>query len=334
MFLGLVYSFLARLPPETAHEIGLRLLKHLPIQLKDSDECFTVVTRFGRLRNPIGLAAGFDKDGTYLKSFEKLGFGYLVAGTVTRNFRKGFDKPRLVRRRKDHALVNAMGFPNPGLERFLENVAANLPESVPVVVSVADEKFEQFVECYKQVQNLAAAVEINISSPNTPQLRHYFQPAVFENLTSWLKQFKTKPSYLKTPPTTSQTEKETILKIVKIWHEYGFDGVTAVNTLLVHEPRVSVKRGGLSGKPLFPYMLKSVQEMRSMFGDDFEIHAVGGIWNGGDVFTALKNGATTVQIYTALVYRGLEVVAKILHELKEHMKKHGVESLEQIRTRR
>lgn len=330
MLLRIGYSLLCKLPAETAHDIGMRLIRYLPYRMNYVDTSLKVKTKFGELNNPVGLAAGFDKNGSHIKELHKLGFGYVVAGSVTRNFRKGFAKPRLVRREQERALVNAMGFPNPGLEQFVQNIMMNGPYSAPLVVSIADEKPENLLECYRTVLEYADAVEINISSPNTPQLKHYFQPAVFDNTASSLRPLKNKPTYLKIPPSATQAEREVINRIVKIWYESGFDGVTAVNALLVDEPRVSVGRGGLSGKPLFPYMLRAVKDVRTMVGDEFEIHAVGGVLTGSDVLEALRAGANTVQIYTALVYRGPTAVEEILTELKEALKREGYDSLEQL----
>jgi len=330
LFTEYFYTFLRRLPPETGHAFGLSLLSHAPIRVDFDVQSFSVNTSFGRLRNPIGLAAGFDKQGKYVKALQRLGFGYIVAGTVTRMRREGLPKPRIVRREKEEALVNAMGFPNPGLEKFLENISKNKPYEVPVVISVADENPQHLLECYGEAQRHADAIEINISSPNTPQLRHYFNPALFRDVAESLAAEKTKPTYLKIPPYSNSEEKEAIYRVVKIWFETGFTGVTAVNALLVDEPRVSARKGGLSGKPLLPYMLRVVSEVREMVGSGFEIHALGGVFTGKDVYEALRRGANTVQLYTALVYRGPYTVKKILEELRHVMAEKGVDSVESI----
>ncbi len=313
--LNLVHSFLTRLPPETSHTLGLKLLNLLPFKLNVEEESLTVETKFGKLKNPVGLAAGFDKQGRYVKQLSKLGFGYIVAGTVTKNSRKGMQKPRIVRREGEQALVNAMGFPNPGIEKFVENIKSAGGVKCPVVASVADEDPENLLECYDKIQPHVSAVEVNISSPNTPQLRRYFQQDEFKWVAEMLRQRRQKPTYLKIPPASNQAELEMINDIVKIWYDIGFDGVTAVNALLVDEPRVAAKRGGLSGKPLFPYMIKCVENIRKMFNEEFEINAVGGIFSGSDVFETLVKGSKTVQIYTAIVYRGPTVVRDILNEL-------------------
>ncbi len=328
--LNLVHYFLTRLPPETSHTVGLKLLNLLPFKLNVEEESLTVETKFGRLKNPVGLAAGFDKQGKYIKQLSKLGFGYIVAGTATKNPRKGMRKPRIVRRWEERALVNAMGFPNPGIEKFVENIKSAGCVECPIVASVADEDPANLLECYDKIQPAVSAVEINISSPNTPQLRRYFQKDEFKQVAEMLRQRRQKPTYLKIPPTSNQLELEMVNAIVKIWHDEGFDGITAVNALLVDEPGVAAKRGGLSGKPLFPYMIKCVENIRKMFNEDFEVNAVGGIFSGADIFETLVKGSKTVQIYTAIVYRGPTVVRDMLNELLQIMRSKNIHSLQEL----
>jgi dihydroorotate dehydrogenase len=324
-----MYRFLQLLPPETAHNVGLRLLRISPIRVNPSNELFRVKTSFGILDNPIGLAAGYDKSASYLEPLSRLGFGYIVAGTVTRKARLGKPKPRLVRRPSEMALVNAMGFPNPGLEKFVEKLSHTKTRR-PVVASIADEAPGKLVECYTAVQERVAAVEVNISSPNTPELRRYFQPEFFKDVAASLYGAKQKPTFLKIPPYTSADEARLLTKVVSIWLDQGFEGVTAVNALLVDEPNVAVGRGGLSGRPLLPHMLECVRMLRNTFGEEFELHAVGGILTGHDVFKALEAGANTVQIYTALAYRGPYVVRYILEELAHIMKERGLTSINEL----
>jgi dihydroorotate dehydrogenase len=227
------------------------------------------------------------------------------------------------------ALVNAMGFPNPGIEKFVENLS-HAKARCPVVASIADEDPEKLVECYTAVQEHVAAVEVNISSPNTPELRKYFQPEFFKEVVVSLYGVKQKPTFLKIPPPTSADEAGLIAKVVGIWLDQGFEGVTAVNALLVDEPNITVGRGGLSGRPLLPHMLECVRMLRNTFGEGFELHAVGGILTGHDVFKALEAGADTVQIYTTLAYRGPYVVRYILEELIHIMKERGLASIDEL----
>jgi len=328
---SIVHGFLLRLPPETAHDLGLLLLRMSPGRRVISDEALRVRTSFGVLNNPVGLAAGFDKTGRHLGSLEGLGFGYIVAGTVTRNPREGNRKPRIVRRREQEALVNAMGFPNPGIAKFLENVRRCRPRSTPLLISVSDEHLESLVECYILAQREAAAIEVNISSPNTPALRHYFEIETFRELASSLSQRKTRPTYLKLPPASSTDQKALIAKMLRAWWDAGFEGVTVVNTLPTEDPGLSTGVGGMSGRPLFGYMLEAVKMAWELTGGSLEINAVGGIFTGRDALTAIMNGATTIQIYTSLVYRGAGAVASILEELLEELRRSGFASITEVR---
>lgn len=325
-----IHKVLLRLPPETAHDLGLTLLRIMPPLNFVSDENVRVKTRFGTLNNPIGLSGGFDKTGKCFRWLEKLGFGYLVVGTVTRDVRKGNKKPRIIRRPEEFSLINAMGFPNPGIKQFLKNVKHSKLRSTPTVISISDEKIENLIECYKMSQEVASAIEVNISSPNIPALRHYFQLEVFNDLVQRIKERRIIPTYLKLPPMTSIEEKTRIIDLVKAWWEAGLDGVTVVNTLPVNEPKLSTGTGGMSGQPLFSYMLNSVKTIYKLTDGDLEINAVGGIFNGNDALSAIMNGAKTVQLYTALVYRGPRIVTKILEELLIELRKNGFGSVEEV----
>ncbi len=328
---SIVHSFLLKLPPETSHSLGLRLMRMMPRVEPFLDDALKINTKFGVLNNPIGLAAGFDKTGKYIRHLEKLGFGYLIAGTVTRNPRKGNRKPRIIRKVDQLAIINSMGFPNPGITQFLKNVRENRSRATPLIISVSDELPDNLLECYKLAQVEAAAIEINISSPNTPALRHYFELELFKDLIDRLREHKTKPTYLKLPPISSTDEKDIVTKMIKAWHDAGFEGVTVVNTLAVQEPRLSTGMGGMSGRPLFKYMIENVKLVRGLTDGSIEINAVGGIFTGQDALLAIMYGATSVQIYTALVYRGALSALTIARELLTELRKAGFYSLSEAR---
>lgn len=330
---SIVHSFLLRLPPEASHSLGLMLMNMMPRIESFHDDALRIKTKFGVLNNPIGLAAGFDKTGKYARQLEKLGFGYLIVGTVTKNPRKGNKKPRIVRKIDQMALINAMGFPNPGIIQFLKNVRQNRTENIPVIISISDDSPDNLIECYRLAQREAAAVEINISSPNTPALRNYFRIEIFKDLIYRLNEYKIKPTYLKLPPVSSNDEIMMINKMIKAWHDAGFDGVTLVNTLPVQEPRLSTGMGGMSGMPLFKYMVENVKMAWKITDGSIEINAVGGIFTGKDALMAIMNGASSVQIYTALVYRGARSVFNIARELLTELRKAGFHSVSEARGR-
>lgn len=323
-----VHAALSLMPPELSHQLGLKLLRAAR-EVRVADDRLRVRTRFGELVNPLGLAAGFDKTGSHVSSLIKMGFGYLVVGTFTREPRMGNPKPRLVRLRNERALLNAMGFPNPGIEAALRNLRNSMPLRAPVVVSVSGVKLEDISYCYSRAQELASAVEVNLSSPNTPALREYLRSDAFRDLCHTLAPLKQRPSYLKVPPPTQEVW-DAVLSALRVWVDMGFEGVTAINTLLVRDGRLSTGFGGLSGRPLLELATKAVSSVRTEFGDSLEVNAVGGVMTGRDVLELLLRGASTVQVYTALVYRGPYAVRDLIRELLDGLDRAGYRCLEEL----
>ena len=301
--------------PERAHSLGMSFMRLYPrVNMEDSSLC--VKTKFGEIENPIGLAAGFDKTGEHLATIERLGFGYLVAGTVTLDPWPGNPKPRIVRNPKDKTMVNALGFPNPGADAFIENLKRQKTKA-PVLASVSGRELENILKCYEKVQPHVAGIELNLSSPNTPKLQDFRKLDAFRELAQSMRTLKIKPTYLKIPPYTSEDMFADIFVLVKYWRELGFDGVTAANAVPVDEPKLSVKTGGFSGPPLFPNLLKAIKIIRQNFPEkDFELNAIGGISNANNVRAALSVGANTVQIMTALVFEGPGVIKTILDDFR------------------
>ena len=309
----LARPILFRLEAERAHSLGLKLMGWLP-EAKPSGVNLGIRTSIGELANPLGLAGGFDKTGKHLRTLSRLGFGYLVAGTVTLQPWPGNAKPRVVRNVKEKTLVNSLGFPNPGVDEFLRNLSSTRP-TVPVVASISGREVAEIVECYTRVQPSVAAVEVNLSSPNTQRLRDLREIDLFQNLAADLSSAKRKPTFLKVPPLLDERQFEGVLRLVGIWENHGFEGVTACNTRPVTEPRLATGTGGYSGPPLFANLILAVKKIRMKTSKPFEINAVGGISGSENAKEALAAGATTIQLYTALVYEGPRIVSRILDEL-------------------
>ncbi|MEM2451075.1 MAG: dihydroorotate dehydrogenase 2 [Nitrososphaerota archaeon] len=306
-------KLLARiLGPELLHNAWLRLLKYLPLGF-DPPRGLEVETKMGRLRSPLGLAAGYDKSGKYVGALYKLGFGYVVVGSFTLKPRKGHPKPRIAYRDAEHAVVNAMGLPNPGIMEFARNFKG--VEGCKVVASITGDSVDEFVECFAVVQNVVDAIEVNISCPTHEASVSMKEPGTLRELAERLKEIKSKPTYIKIPPPVTSDEMYGMCKLLRIWMDCGMDGVTAVNTLPVDAPELALGRGGLSGRPLKPIMLETVSRIRRELGEGFEINAVGGIMTGMDVLDALKAGANTVQIMTVMLFRGPGAPKLISEEL-------------------
>lgn len=332
MLADAAFKLLRILPPETAHSLGLRALRFVP-DLSLEDPALRVRTALGTLRNPVGLAAGFDKTGRHADHLARLGFGYVTVGTFTSSPRSGNPRPRLVRVREREALLNAMGFPNPGIEEAVRRLSSTGQRRVPVVVSVGAVEIEEMVRCYRLAQEVGDGVEVNISSPNTPELRSYLSGTKFRDLVDALRPLKSRPTYLKVHPPVEGLW-DAVLSAVRVWLDAGFEGVTAVNTLPTEDRRLSTGRGGLSGRPLYPLMMRAVSELREAFGWEFELNAVGGVFTGSEAVDALSSGANTVQVYTVLTYRGPHAVRRILEEMLAELKARGVASVEELMRRR
>lgn len=309
---------LYRMDPERAHSLGVFFMRFLP-EKKMGDAFLRTKTSFGEIKNPLGLSAGFDKTGKHLETLQKLGFGYLVAGTITSDPWPGHPKPRIVRNVSERTLVNCLGFPNPGVEGFVSNIKRQKIK-VPVIASISGRTEESIMDCYSRVQPHVSAIELNLSSPNTANLKDLREPGSFSSLSKKMADAKKLPTFLKVPPFSEAAQTNKNLDLIKRWSDLGFEGVTASNALPVTEARLSIGSGGYSGPPLFKLTLGAIREIRRIVPSGFEINSVGGISNAGDVEQLLNEGANTTQLMTALVYGGPGLIARILSELPKEAK--------------
>lgn len=312
----LATPLLFKLEPERAHALGMSFMRLYP-SVNIDDPKLQVKTKFGILRNPIGLGGGFDKTGTNLSAIERLGFGYLIAGTVTLDPWPGHPKPRIVRYPKDKTMVNALGFPNPGVEVFIRNIQSQKVK-VPIIGSVSGRELESITKCYDKLQPHVAGIELNLSSPNTAKLKDFRELESFKELAQSMRPLRRKPTYLKIPPFIDDNQFAKVLELVKFWASLDFDGVTAANAIPVDEPRVSIKTGGFSGPPLFPNLVKAINIIRQNVPKEFEVNAIGGISNADNVRAALASGANTVQVLTSLVFEGPGLIKHILNDMRKN----------------
>lgn len=284
--------------------------------------------------SPVGLAAGYDKDCEFLESLLALGFGYIVGGTVVPEARAGNPKPRLLRLPSQQSLINAMGFPSKGMlaaRRNLERLRRKTClRSKLVLVSVAGLSLEEFQACHAALDPLADATELNVSSPNTQGLRIFQELDTFKALLERINAQRTKPLFVKIPPFEDDGTRENVLGLVRIAREMGVDGITAANTKPVPAPQLAMGQGGLSGRSLLEDTIRIVSEVRAEAGPAMAIHACGGISTAEDTLRALRAGANTVQLLTALIYRGLGVARSINKGLVGMMDQHGCASLQEL----
>jgi dihydroorotate dehydrogenase len=303
------------LPPEASHRVATALLS-LPLPWEwiggtprdpsiEADLCGI------RLPNPIGLAAGFDKTCRHLDALGRLGFGFVVGGTITRAPRSGNPRPRIVRSPRRGAIVNSMGLPNPGAEVAAEHLA-QARRTAPRFASVADEALEAATETVELLAPHVDGFELNASSPNAPW-RH--DPAHMGTLLAAFRGMTELPVLLKLPPFTSDEERATVLDLARAAVDAGAQGLVCSNTIPVEEPRLAAGRGGLSGVPLRGLTPRIVSDMAAATGRTVPIVACGGISTAEDVRACLDAGATAVQLYTGLIYRGPGVVGDLARGL-------------------
>jgi dihydroorotate dehydrogenase len=314
----IVTSALLRLPPEAAHRAANRLLR-LPLAWERIGAAPRTadlrVTLAGvELPNALGLAAGFDKTCAHLDALSRLGFGYVVGGTITRDARRGNPKPRIARIRERGSLVNAMGLPNPGAEAVARTLA-RVPHAGPRFVSIADQDVEDVLATHALLEPHADAIELNASCPNVSWGRDRDNEAHLASLLRALAPRRRRPLFVKLPPFRTDVERDVVVALARIAQEHGVDGLTCSNTRPVADARLASRAGGLSGRDLFEDTPRIVAEVREATGGALPINACGGIATPEDAAACLRAGAVTVQVYTALVYQGPAVVGRLVRGL-------------------
>lgn len=311
------------LPPEASHRVATALLR-LPLPWERiggavADTSIEVDLCGVRLSNPIGLAAGFDKTCLHLDALGRLGFGFVVGGTITRAPRHGNPRPRIVRSPRRRAIVNSMGLPNPGAEAAAANLARGR-RTAPRFASVADEDVRAVTATVELLAPHVDGFELNVSSPNAPW-RH--DPAHMGTLLAAVRERTELPVLLKLPPFTSDEERAAVLDLARGAVDAGATGLVCSNTIPVEEPRLAAGRGGLSGAPLGELTPRIVSEVAAATGRSVPILACGGIFTVEDVRACLDAGATAVQLYTGLIYRGPGIVGDLTRGLSAGLRPFG-----------
>jgi dihydroorotate dehydrogenase len=290
--------------PERSHRVALALLG-LPLPWRRiggaiDDPALETTLAGVRLRNPVGLAAGFDKGCVRMDALGALGFGFVVGGTVTRAPRRGNHVPRIARDPARRAIVNAMGLPNPGADAVARALARSA-RTAPRFVSIADEAVTEASACLEMLEPFVEGFELNASSPNAGW-EHAGDHV--GTLMRALRARTSKPVFVKVPPFRTDGERARTRSIVAAARDGGASGVVCGNTLPVEDARMSTGRGGLSGGPLAEMTPRMVEDVRGAAGDDLPVVACGGIFTADDVRRNLSAGAVAVQVYTALIYEG------------------------------
>ncbi len=357
LYRSLLRPLLFKLPPETAHEFALHALSRgLPEPLlrrvagPQSNERFGELRRFGlSFKNPVGVAAGFDKNGLVAPQLAALGFGFVEVGTVTNLPQPGNPRPRLFRLPLDRALVNRQGFNNEGAAALARRLGRARPDCVLGVnigksraVAVEDAASD-YLASFETVRPHADYVTVNVSSPNTPGLRELQRADLLSGLLGSLQRRNRElaaleggrpvPLLVKIAPDMGAGDLELIVEAAR---GAGVAGIIATNTtvsrggLRTDERAVaSCGEGGLSGAPLRERSTLMVAALRRLTRGALEIVGVGGVFNAEDAWEKICAGAGLVQLYTGFVYEGLGVARRINEGLASLLERHGFRTLDE-----
>jgi len=343
-----MYSFLKpfifKIDPEVAHDFAIKSLRYnfLPEEIYQVEgeklletEIFNI-----KIKNPIGLAAGFDKSAEVYNSLFKFGFGFIEVGTVTPKKQYGNPKPRVFRLENDRALINRLGFNNDGLEIVSLRLQKNMPTGF-LGINIgpnkdSDDRVNDYLKCIEKIHYYASYITINISSPNTPGLRDLHNQNSLSNLLKKITEFTkknkiNKPLVLKISPDIPDKEIPLIIELIE---EFNLKGLIISNTTDKHRLNLKDRNknevGGLSGEPLNLVTNNLIKKFYKNVKKKVTIIGVGGVNSGTSAFEKLKSGASFVQLYTGMVYEGPGIVKKIKKELIDILKKNKIKNVSEI----
>ncbi len=336
--------FIFNLDPEKAHDLAIKSLKYnfLPENLFSvENEEILKTNLFGKeIKNPIGLAAGFDKSAEVYNEMFKIGFGFVEVGTVTPKEQYGNEKPRIFRLEKDLALINRLGFNNDGSSVIKKRIENNIPNGL-LGINIGPNKnaknmANDFLECAKTFFPLGDYVTINISSPNTEGLRDFHKAEHLDELLKKINDVRKKSNFKKSFLLKISPDLEDLFidEIVKLSLEHNIDGLILTNTSdrnrenLLDQKKNEI--GGLSGKPIRKISTTFIKKFYSRLKGKIPIIGVGGIESGRSAFEKFAAGASAVQLYTSMIYKGPTVVKQIKRELIAILEERGVKNIKEV----
>jgi dihydroorotate dehydrogenase len=339
-----IRSLIFKIDPETAHNLAIKSLKlNLTPNLmgENKDDPIFKTTIFGKqIDNPIGMAAGFDKNGEVYNSLFKLGFGFVEVGTVTPFQQYGNPKPRVFRLVEDQALINRLGFNNLGAENISKRIRSNLNKGL-LGINIgpnkdSSDRSNDYLIGLRTFHDIADYITINISSPNTENLRNFHDVNKFDELMNIIQKEKIKlksiiPIVVKISPDISEDQIEPLCKVLL---DYEVDAIIISNTTDKNREKLNNilkhQKGGLSGKPLEEESNKLICKFYKLFKGKIKIIGVGGVDSGESAYRKFLAGANYLQLYTGMVFQGPSVVVKIKKELKEILNSHDVKNFKEI----
>jgi len=334
---------LLRLDPEIAHQLSIKAIKLGAVAPEESTDAGFMQTEIAglTLRNPVGMAAGFDKNAEVPNQLSDMGFGFAEIGTITPRPQTGNPKPRLFRVAEKEGVINRMGFNNEGHLAAYERLTSNKQAGVTIGVNVGANKdssdfVADYVEGVTRFAPIADYLTINISSPNTPGLRDLqseeaLRRLLGESLAARAKASVRVPVFLKLAPDLDETQMDEIVSVIK---QVDLDGLIISNTTLSREQVAGCEHadeaGGLSGKPLFNFSTQRLAQMRMRVGPDLPIIGVGGIHSAKSAAAKMSAGANAIQLYSALVFGGMEMLRDIKSGLTTQVRQNKMKNISEM----
>ena len=330
---------------EDAHRLAVKGLRLLPTPTPQPDDPKLAVRAFGlNFPNPVGIAAGFDKNAEVPDALLRLGFGFVEIGSVTPKPQAGNPRPRIFRLERDEAVVNRLGFNNDGADVVLRRLAARANAKGILGVNVgankdAADRTADYVRLIETFAPVASYFTVNVSSPNTPGLRNLQQAAALDDLLARVIDARDRvrqhagetPVLLKVAPDLTLQELDDVVHVAR---SRRVDGMIVANTTLARPTTLrdvrAKEQGGLSGRPLFRLSTRMVAETFVRAEGAFPLIGVGGIDSGGAALTKIRAGASLVQLYSSLIYKGLGLVDEIKADLSSTLLRTGREALSEI----
>ena len=335
IFRPLIFKF----SPEVAHSLAIKALKLNNIPYSKPKDSHILETTFCDkiLPSPIGVAAGFDKNAEVYNPLFNLGFGFVEVGTITPKAQFGNPKPRVFRLEEDEALINRLGFNNSGSDEISKRIQENIKKGF-LGINIGPNKdstnrISDYLICFRKFHNLADYITINIYSPNTENLRDFHNRNELNSLIDKLKKEKKElnsdvPLAIKVSPDLNDDQ---INEVSKIILDQEIKIIIISNTTDKNREDLKninkLEKGGLSGKPIEKISNEIISKFYKILKNKTKIIGVGGVSNGNDAFEKIARGATLVQLYTGMVYRGPSIARKISNELIILLKNKGFKNV-------
>ncbi len=340
---SLLRPFIFNLDPETAHDLAIKSLKYnvLPKSLFSiENEEILNLRLFGKIiDNPIGLAAGFDKSAEVYNEIFKIGFGFVEVGTVTPKKQYGNQKPRVFRLEKDQALINRLGFNNDGSDTIKKRIENNVPDGL-LGINIGpnkdtDNMYNDFLSCAKTFFPVGDYITINISSPNTEGLRNFHEKENLEKLLIKINEIRKESDFKKSflLKVSPDLDEDSINNIVDLSLKNNINGIILTNTSDKNRDKLidnqKNEKGGLSGQPIKDLSTKIIKKFYKKLNGKIPIIGVGGVDSGEAAFEKIAAGASAIQLYTGMIYKGPMIVKEIKKSLIVKLNEKGFKNISQ-----